>query len=90
MHDEGESRSTKISLHQVDPFPFSTEATDDDSASEEEEDKSVIAPQVNLNGKEETPQVQQVEPVSRYNLRSSSSPPDLPLVMSRPIEYRRT
>ena len=89
VHDEGESKSTKLSLQQVDPFPFSTEATDNDSASEEEEDNVVDDPQVN-NGKEETAQQQNVQTVPRYNLRSSSNPPDLPLVMNKPIEYKRT
>ena len=97
VHDECEARSTKISLQHIDQFPFSTKVTDDDSASEEEDDDVVNDSQIAINDSqadlsstEETPQVQPNVTVPRYNLRSSSKPPDLPLVMSKPIEYNKT
>ena len=89
VHDEGESRSTKISLQQLDPFPLPTEEANDDSASEEEDD-NVDDPQPKLEDTEETIHEQNDVTAPRYNLRSNTNPPDLPLVMSRPIEYNRT
>ena len=85
VHGKGETRETKITLQPVDPFPF---YTDNNSHSEdEEENEDTVDQQSDLSEPESIPLTGASLPQQRYNLRSTSTPPELPLVMDKPLEY---
>ena len=87
VHDENETRDTKITLQPIDSIPF---YTDDHSTVGEEEENGTEGSEESILSEPGSPQ-QVVNPIPqhRYNLRSTTNPPDLPLVMQKPIEYAR-
>ena len=87
VHDNGETRETRISLQPVESFPFFTEDTDDnsvDNSLNNSVDNSMESALQNSIEKNRTlaPHTQH-----KYNLRSTSHVHDLPRIMSKPVEY---
>ena len=83
VHDNGETRETRISLQPVDSFPFFSEDTDDNSVDNSVDNSMESALQNSI----EENRVLAPHTHYRYNLRSTSNVHDVPRIMSKPIEY---
>ena len=91
VHDNGETREIRISFQPVDPFPFFSKDTDDNSVDNSLDNSvgdSVDNSMENaLEYSIEKNRALAPHTQHRYNLRSTSNVHDVPQIMSKPIEY---
>ena len=92
IHKADETKTTKVTLQPVDPFPFLAEETSDSIDTDEDDisdgDNNVDANNENIADFQETSQGTSSDSFP-YSLRSRTNVPNLPLTMHKPVEYSR-